>query len=244
MGFMVRIIHAAHPVMAARPGSDGLRIRAVSVVRRRISGMVETTARASRPKGRPRADASEDLGGSVDVAVGSLQTPVGRLSVAVSRAGVTSIRWCEPDELVSDLPIVREPSRVDPVLEQLASYFAGALREFDLRLDVRGVSRSGRSVLQTLYDCVPYGSSMTYGELAHRSNTGIPARGIGAIMASNPLPIVIPCHRVLSRGGLGGYSGGRSGEGLQTKRWLLTVEGVLPPPLGWPEPTNGACAIG
>ena len=185
-----------------------------------------------------------DVDESVDIAIGSLQTPVGRLSVAVSRAGVTGIRWCEPAELESDLPVVAEPSRVAPVLEQLASYFAGALREFDLRLDVRGVSRSSQLVLQTLYDSVPYGSSITYGELAHRSNTGIPARGIGAIMGSNPLPIVIPCHRVLSRSGLGGYSGGRSGEGLQTKRWLLTVEGVLPPPLGWTQPTGSGRAIG
>jgi methylated-DNA-[protein]-cysteine S-methyltransferase len=206
--------------------------------------MVERTARASGQKVSSGADASLGAERSVDVAVGSLPTPVGRLSVAVSQAGVTGIRWCEPTELISDLPVVAEPSRVAPVLEQLAAYFAGALREFDLRLDIRGVSTSSRLVLQMLYDSVPYGSSVTYGELAHRSNTGIPARGIGAIMGSNPLPIVIPCHRVLSRGGLGGYSGGRSGEGLQTKRWLLTVEGVLPPPLGWTQPTGGARAIG
>ena len=206
--------------------------------------MAEWTARVPGQKVPSRADASLDVGESVDIAVGRLETPVGTLSVAVSRAGVTGIRWCEPAELKSDLPIVAEPSRVAPVLEQLASYFAGALRQFNLRLDVRGMSTSSRQVLQTLYDSVPYGSSVTYGELAHRSNTGIPARGIGAIMGSNPLPIVIPCHRVLSRGGLGGYSGGRTGEGLQTKRWLLTVEGVLPPPLGWTQPTDGGRAIG
>ncbi len=174
-----------------------------------------------------------------DVAVGTLPTPVGTLSVAVSRDGVAGVCWGGPDCLTAArVDVVNEPGRVAPVLDQLSAYFAGERQEFDLPLDLRGMSRSQRMVLQTLHDSVPYGSSITYGELAHRSETGVPARGIGAIMGSNPLPILIPCHRVLAQNGLGGYSGGRPGEGLETKRWLLTMEGVLPPPLDWIEPSR------
>ena len=80
-----------------------------------------------------------------------------------------------------------------------------------------------------LYDTVPYGRVVTYGELAARSGTGIPARGVGAVMGSNPVPLIVPCHRVVSGDGLGGYSGG----GVEVKRWLLTLEGALPPTLDW-----------
>jgi methylated-DNA-[protein]-cysteine S-methyltransferase len=82
-------------------------------------------------------------------------------------------------------------------------------------------------VLQALYE-IPYGKVVTYGELAARSGTGVPARGIGSIMGANPLPIVVPCHRVVAGNGLGGFSGG---VGVETKRWLLTHEGYLQPTL-------------
>ena len=77
-----------------------------------------------------------------------------------------------------------------------------------------------------LYSTVPYGRVVTYGELASR--TGIPARGIGSIMGSNPIPIVVPCHRVVAGDGLGGFSGG---TGVESKRRLLTLEGYLSPGL-------------
>jgi methylated-DNA-[protein]-cysteine S-methyltransferase len=99
-------------------------------------------------------------------------------------------------------------------------------------------------VLRTLHDTVGFGQAITYGGLATRSGSGVPARGIGAIMGANPLPIVVGCHRVLAATGLGGYSGGHreapgelrpgsSPYGLETKRWLLTFEEILPPTLGW-----------
>jgi methylated-DNA-[protein]-cysteine S-methyltransferase len=169
-----------------------------------------------------------------EVAVGVLDTPVGRLAVAVTPLGLAGVGWRDPAELANGRRIVADPGRLAPVLEQLSAYFHGELRRFDLPLDLRRATRSQRVVLQTLYDSVPYGSSVTYGELASRSDTGVPARGIGAVMGSNPIPIVVPCHRVVAHNGLGGYSGGRSGEGLQTKRWLLTLEGVLQPTLDWP----------
>jgi O-6-methylguanine DNA methyltransferase len=83
---------------------------------------------------------------------------------------------------------------------------------------------------QARYRTVQYGTSVTYGELADRHGGGIPARAVGGIMGSNPLPLVVPCHRVVAHDGLGGYSGG-TGDGLEIKRRLLALEGVLPPTL-------------
>ena len=96
-------------------------------------------------------------------------------------------------------------------------------------MDWRLTSGNQRRVLQTLYDTVPFGATVTYGELARRSGLGLAhtaARGVGAIMGSNPLPVVVPCHRVLATDGLGGFGGGRA-----TKEWLLALEGVLTAPL-------------
>ncbi|MGH8827129.1 MAG: methylated-DNA--[protein]-cysteine S-methyltransferase [Jiangellaceae bacterium] len=170
-----------------------------------------------------------------DIAVGGLDTPVGRISVALTQVGLVDVGWAEPDELAerAALPVVADTGRVAPALHQLAEYFLGTRRSFDLPLDWRHTRRSQRTVLQTLYAAVGYGSSITYGELALRSNAEVPARGIGAIMGSNPIPIVVPCHRVVAHDGLGGYSGGSGRDGLEVKRWLLTLEGVLPPTLDW-----------
>lgn len=165
-----------------------------------------------------------------DVAVGSLETPVGRLHVAVSEVGLADVSWLETR---TKLPVVDDPQRVEPVLTQLAEYFAGERHEFDIEIDWRGTSRVQQEVLQTLHSTVDYGAAVTYGELASRSGTAVPARGIGSIMGSNPVPIVVPCHRVVSHDGLGGYSGGTKASGLEVKRWLLTMEGALSPTLDW-----------
>ncbi|MFT3797835.1 methylated-DNA--[protein]-cysteine S-methyltransferase [Microbacterium sp.] len=159
---------------------------------------------------------------------GTLATPLGTLGVACSGDAVTRVTWsATPPVDAGDAP----GPLLEEALRQLAAYFAGALRRFELPLDLGAQSETTRAVLTTLYDTVGYGASVTYGELAARSGTGIPARGIGAIMGANPLPIVVPCHRVLAGDGLGGYSGGAPGQGLATKRRLLELEGVLPPAL-------------
>ena len=108
---------------------------------------------------------------------------------------------------------------------QLREYLAGERRVFDLPLDWSLTRGSQRRVLSTLYTSVGYGETVTYGELAARSELGsayTAARGVGAIMGSNPLPVVVPCHRVMAADGLGGFGGGRA-----TKEWLLAHEGVL-----------------
>ncbi|HSU35170.1 MAG TPA: methylated-DNA--[protein]-cysteine S-methyltransferase, partial [Propionibacteriaceae bacterium] len=113
---------------------------------------------------------------------------------------------------------------------QFREYFAGQRREFDLPLDWPRLEPVTEAVLRTLMG-VGYGETVTYAELARRSGTGIPARAIGSIMAANPWPIVVPCHRVVASNGLGGYSGGEPGHEIETKRWLLENEGALPAPL-------------
>ena len=119
--------------------------------------------------------------------------------------------------------------------DQLAEYFAGQRQVFDLPLDWSGCSRAQHQVLSVLYDSAGYGDTLTYGELAQRAVAGpdgisLPARAIGRIMGSNPLPLIVPCHRVVAGNGLGGYSGG---TGIEIKRWLLIFEGALPATMDW-----------
>ncbi|MEV7865987.1 methylated-DNA--[protein]-cysteine S-methyltransferase [Streptomyces sp. NPDC088124] len=112
-------------------------------------------------------------------------------------------------------------------IRELSAYFAGDLREFGLPLDWTLSSGFNRQVLRELAVGVPYGTVVGYGDLARRVGQPAAAQAVGAAMGSNPLPVVVPCHRVVeSDGGLGGFGGG-----LETKRRLLALEGVLPEPL-------------
>ncbi|WP_166355985.1 methylated-DNA--[protein]-cysteine S-methyltransferase [Phytoactinopolyspora limicola] len=169
-----------------------------------------------------------------DIGVAGLATPVGTLSVAVTRIGVAAVSWSEPDELRRryKLPMADDTARTRDAVSQLSEYFTERRRTFDLPLDWRFTSSAGRSVLHVLHATVGYGASLTYAELAERHGGAIPARAIGGIMGANPIPIVVPCHRVVAHDGLGGYSGG-NGDGLEVKRWLLGLEGVLPRTLDW-----------
>ncbi len=158
--------------------------------------------------------------------VGFCDTPVGAVGVLVDATAVRTVGWrlhpgaasAEPNPLVQR------------ALEQLRGYFAGTRRDFDLPMDLTTLPAATRAVLTALLE-VPYGSTITYGELAVRSGTGLPARAIGSVMAGNPVPILVPCHRVVASDGLGGFSGGERGHELQTKLWLLEHEGAMPPTL-------------
>lgn len=168
------------------------------------------------------------------VAFGSVPTEVGRVLAAVTELGVAATHFQDAPGVrarITDrlgLAVVDDADRTALARVELAAYFAGALREFTVEVDWRLMSKVQRQVLGTLYTTVPYGQVITYGELATTSGTGVPARGIGSIMGSNPIPIVVPCHRVVAGDGLGGFSGG---EGVESKRQLLTLEGHLPPTL-------------
>ncbi len=158
----------------------------------------------------------------------ALDTPVGRIVVVADRdcraAGVLVRRRRSRR---------RGPSPAACWSERSASsheYFAGTRRDFDVPVDLASLEPATRRVLLTLQE-IPYGRAVTYGELAALSGTGLPARAIGSVMGANPVPILIGCHRVLAGDGLGGYSGGPPGQGLETKRWLLEHEEILPPRL-------------
>jgi methylated-DNA-[protein]-cysteine S-methyltransferase len=127
-----------------------------------------------------------------------------------------------------DAEPVRGETHTAPAAAELADYLAGRRRTFDLPLDWRLTAGDQHVVLNTLYESVGYGETTTYGELAVRSGAyrtehrGQAARRVGSIMGSNPIPVIVPCHRVLAAGGkLGGFS---AVGGVSTKQRLLEIE--------------------
>lgn len=164
------------------------------------------------------------------VAFAEVPTPVGTFVLAVTEVGLVASGWEGSRAGLAGrlgLAEVHDADRTASVVAELNAYFAGELRVFTTPVDWRLMSGSRLQVLQALHQ-VPYGKAVTYGELARRAGSSVPARGIGSIMGSNPIPIIVPCHRVIAGNGLGGFSGG---VGVETKRRLLTHEGYLQPAL-------------
>jgi len=149
----------------------------------------------------------------------SIASPVGQLRIEEEDGRIVAIRWAEGAPAGNGSPLLAEAAR------QLAAYFEGGLRDFDLPLAPSGSAFEGR--VWGVMRAIPYGETRTYGDLAHVADSG--PRAVGRACGRNPIPIVVPCHRVLARGGLGGYSGG---VGLPTKEWLLALE-------GWPGSRRG-----
>ena len=140
----------------------------------------------------------------------SLHSPVGDITVAEEDGAIVSLDWgWGRDQMITPL-LVR-------ARDQLNEYFDGARQDFDLPLVPSGTDYR-RKVWQELTR-IPYGQTRTYGEIAARA--GGSARSVGQANGRNPIPILIPCHRVLAGAGIGGYSGG---DGLVTKRYLLELE--------------------
>ena len=169
--------------------------------------------------------------GLLDVAYAELDSPIGELIVFVTPRGLLRVKYAdEPIEGVLDEVavrvsprILRAPSRTDGVRQQLDGYFALRRQRFDLPLDwslVRGFA--GNVLRETAR--IPFGDISSYGQVARQAGSPRAARAAGNALGSNPIPIVVPCHRVLhANGSLGGYSGG-----LDRKRYLLALEGSLP----------------
>jgi methylated-DNA-[protein]-cysteine S-methyltransferase len=162
-----------------------------------------------------------------------LSTPVGDVSVGCSSAGVARVQYGPPAGGNSDDTVSGQLA--EAARQQLTEYFRGQRAAFDLAVDWSGTAGPQREVLKVLDNTVRYGQTITYGALASRAglaadDTTLPARTVGQIMGSNPIPVIIPCHRVVASDGLGGYSGG---TGTEVKRWLLILEGSLPPTLDW-----------
>ena len=173
---------------------------------------------------RTAAAASGDL----DVRYDLLDTPVGPLLVGATDRGLCRI-WFdpEPDRFAEDvakthgLRVLRVPGSVDDARRQLDEYFERRRQEFDLDVDLR-VAPFHERVLAELAR-VPYGQLTTYGTLAAKAGRPRAARAVWTIMNRNPVPIVLPCHRVVgSTGALTGYGGG-----LDRKRALLELEGAV-----------------
>lgn len=147
-------------------------------------------------------------------------SPFGDVTVVVSPAGVREISLPGDDQPAGALG-----SPVRRVSRQLDDWFAGKRHGFELDLDLDGIEGFRRIALETLAREVPWGETVTYGELADLAGRPRAARAVGSAMRDNPLPFVIPCHRVVAAGGkIGGYGGGRNAVAL--KRQLLTREGV------------------
>jgi methylated-DNA-[protein]-cysteine S-methyltransferase len=170
-----------------------------------------------------------DAEGLVDVAWTVTDSPIGTLVLAATPAGVVKINFGHEDELVEELAhrisprVLRAPGRLDVVRRELDEYFAGRRQAFDVPLDWRLSQGFRRAALDELTRGVPFGHTVSYKQLAERAGSPKASRAIGSAMATNPIPIVVPCHRVLRTGGdLGGYGGG-----LDAKRWLLHHEGAL-----------------
>jgi methylated-DNA-[protein]-cysteine S-methyltransferase len=142
-----------------------------------------------------------------------IESPIGDLTLAIDETGLCRVQFGG-----SDRPIDTDPLLTDTA-EQLKAYFAGELQEFTVPLSVRGGSSFERAVWTQL-GLIPYGEMQTYGEVAKLVGDPGAARAVGVACNRNPLPIVVPCHRVVGAGGkMVGFGGG-----IPTKRHLLELE--------------------
>jgi methylated-DNA-[protein]-cysteine S-methyltransferase len=167
--------------------------------------------------------------GLLDVAYDLVDSPIGSLLVATSPRGLCRISYdADPEWEVEQLAgafglrVLRSPKPIDAARRELDEYFEGKRHSFDLPVDVALLADFNRRVLRELAR-VPYGEVVTYGELAARAARPRAARAVGMVMNRNPLPIVLPCHRVIGANGkLTGYAGG-----LERKETLLRLEGAI-----------------
>ena len=158
-------------------------------------------------------------------------SPIGPLWVAESDVGLVMVDWSMPQDEFSRLveqrfqkPAIYAAARTSEPLQQLAAYLDGGLRQFSLPLDLSGMTPFQRQVLK-LTSQVPYGQTSTYKQIAIRSGHPNAARAVGRVEATNPIPLVIPCHRILGTdGSLHGYGGP---GGIKLKAWLLQLEQSL-----------------
>ena len=193
---------------------------------------IETQLRAGVPTDPTAALnavlARAEAEGLVDVAYATTDSPIGPLLVAATDAGLVRLAFDGEDdarvleELAARIAprVLEAPARLDPVRRQLDEYFEGRRDHFDVALDWRLSAGFRKTVLETLYAQVDFGHTVSYLELATMVGNAKASRAVGTAMATNPIPIVVPCHRVLRTGGhLGGYGGG-----LPAKIKLLELE--------------------
>lgn len=192
---------------------------------------LERTLRAGRVPAELVERFTERAWEEVDgvVAYARVDSPFGTLLVAATRRGIVRLAYPGEADVVQELAdrltprVLEAPARLDEARRELEDYFEGRRDRFDLDVDlslVRG--EFTRKVLRTTAR-IPFGRTLTYTEVATKAGSPRGSRAAGNALGSNPIPIVVPCHRVIhASGGLGGYTGG-----LDRKEFLLRLEGVL-----------------
>jgi len=210
----------------------GALARAAAEAERRTTPSASARSASSRESAAAarRLTARVAAQGLADISYAPVQSPFGTLLAASTAGGL--VRLAFPEESVDGV-LERLAARISPrivearaplegVRRELDDYFAGRRRRFELALDWSLIGPFGRRVLHATSD-IPYGGVLSYAEVAAEAGSPRGSRAAGNALGSNPIPIVIPCHRVLRSGGaLGGYGGG-----LERKRWLLELEGAL-----------------
>jgi methylated-DNA-[protein]-cysteine S-methyltransferase len=174
--------------------------------------------------------------GLIDVAYAHVDSPLGTLLAASTERGLVRLSYLgfrEEDDVLQRLAddvsprVLEAPARLDAVRRELDEYFDGRRSTFDLPVDWSPMADFQRRILQATA-AIPFGDHASYGQVAERAGNPRAFRAAGTALGRNPIPIVIPCHRVWAAGGkLGGYTGG-----LERKRALLELEGALQPELG------------
>jgi len=177
---------------------------------------------------RARLAAAAEAEGILDVAYRTVDTPVGPLLLAATEQGLVRVAYPNQghDAVLQALAdrisprVLHAPARLDPVVRQLDDYFAGRRRRFDVPLDWRLSTGFRSTVLHHLATDVDYGRTASYAALAALAGNPRAVRAVGTACATNPLPVVVPCHRVVrSDGAIGNYAGG-----VEAKRTLLDLE--------------------
>ena len=188
------------------------------------AGMAERATRAARA-----ATERASREGLVDIAYGWVDSPLGKLMAAATDDGLLRLGFQEErvDLTLEDLArrvsprILQDERRLEKIRRQLGEYFEGRRKVFDMPIDRQLIHGFHRQVLDVT-ERIPYGQVSTYSEVAGRAGNPRASRAAGNALGSNPIPIVIPCHRVVRTGhGLGGYGGG-----LHVKQMLLDLEGA------------------
>ncbi len=176
---------------------------------------------------RDRLGLAAEAEGLLDVAYTTIDSPVGPLLLAATPRGLVRVAYAveDHDRVLDTLShrisprVLRAPRRLDAAARELGEYFGGRRRVFDLPLD-RSMSAGFRLLVQRHLPEIGYGQTRTYGQVAELVGNPRAVRAVGTACATNPLPVVVPCHRVLpANGAVGGYVGGSD-----TKRALLRLE--------------------
>lgn len=151
-------------------------------------------------------------------------TPLGDLRLAASDLGLVAVEWADSQPDFDSYLLQAEPEAVAVYANELFEYLDGKRHEFTFPIDWSIFRPFQKEALQRVYG-IPYGETRTYAEIAMELNRPLAYRAVGRANATNPMPLVIPCHRLIGTDGkLHGYGGG---EGLKTKEWLLKLEGAV-----------------